>query len=101
MIIIRGVCLAQDIPAAKWELLEIHATPLKPGHVRLIVRFFFAGAGLPLGMRLAAAYAPEWLSHINALDITDGDLVLLEYQVGVHVHMSHHTLAPPFTSSQS
>ena len=70
----------QDFPGADWELLDIHTVPTKPGYVRLLVRIMMAGHSIPLVPRLASKLLPKWAAHLGAMDITDGDTVLLSEQ---------------------
>ena len=55
--------------------------PTKPGHVRLIVRNHLCARKLPLGARLMGLM-PQWVHHMKAADVSDGDSVILVRQVG-------------------
>lgn len=71
----------QDIKGAEFELLHIHVTPTKPGHVRILVHFYVAGKNAPLPLKIFPALMPEWYSHLQGLEITDGDNTFLVTQV--------------------
>ena len=78
----------QDFRGADWELLSINCVPTEPGHVRLILRTHMSTPAAPLALRLMGL-VPQWLNHLKAFDVTDGDSVLLIRQVGSSAMQLH------------
>ncbi|CAL8461632.1 g1163 [Coccomyxa elongata] len=70
----------KDMKGAEFELLHIHVTPTKPGHVRVFVHFYVAGKNAPLPLKIFPALVPEWYSHLRSLEIIDGDNTFLVTQ---------------------
>lgn len=78
---LKHLNLMQDMTGAEFELLHIHVTPTKLGHVRVFVHFYVAGKNAPLPLKIFPALVPEWYSHLRSLEIIDGDNTFLVTQV--------------------
>ncbi len=80
--------MVQDLPGVDFELLQIHVTPTKPGHSRIIVHFYMGGSNVPLSLKVFPKLQPAWHAHLMGLEITDGDNTFLIAQVRPMRHSS-------------